>query len=168
MHFRTGILLIAAVAWTGCHSHAHDRPQALTLERRAAVQDSVRAFVLNVALDITQDGPTAWRKEFSDSPSFFMAANGKLTFPDSQSATQGIQDLPRVIKHITLQWGSDLRVDPLTPDLAVVASSYTEVLTDPEGHQMTTDGFFTGVAEFRDGRWTFRNAHWSMPATTNP
>jgi hypothetical protein len=25
-------------------------------------------------------------------------------------------------------------------------------------------GFFTGTAEYRSGRWQFRNAHWSVAA----
>lgn len=59
--------------------------------------------------------------------------------------------------------GDDLRVDPLTPDLAVVASSYSETRIDTEGHQVGESGFFTGLAEYRDGSWEFRNTHWSVP-----
>jgi hypothetical protein len=29
-------------------------------------------------------------------------------------------------------------------------------------------GFFTGTAEFRDCRWEFRNAHWSVPVPPPP
>jgi hypothetical protein len=117
-----------------------------------------------VAHDISQDGPSAWRKHFADSPAFFMAADGHLAFPDSASATAGIQGLTRALKHIELQWGNDLRVDPLTADLAVVAASYHEVLTGVTGQSLDTTGFFTATAEYRQGRWQFRNAHWSSAA----
>jgi hypothetical protein len=40
---------------------------------------------------------------FSDSPSFFIAAEGRLQFPDSAAASRGIQDLTRIIKHIELR-----------------------------------------------------------------
>jgi hypothetical protein len=137
-------------------------PQSLTPARASAIDDSVRAFMRTVAHDITQEGPTAWRRHFADSPSFFMASEGHLVFPNSASATAAIQDLPRTIKQIELRWGDDLRVDPLTPDLAVVAASYHEIQVSPEGRRLEEAGFFTGTAEHRDGRWQFRNAHWSV------
>lgn len=58
-----------------------------------------------MARDVTQEGPAAWRKHFADSPSFFMAAEGCLVFPNSQAATLAIQDLTRTIKYIELRWG---------------------------------------------------------------
>ena len=134
----------------------------MTAERAAAVDRSVRAFAQTVAHDVTQEGPAAWRRHFADIPEFFMASEGRLVFPNSASATAGIQDLPRSIKQIDLRWGDDLRVDPLTPDLAAVAMSYHEVQISPEGHRVEENGFFTGIAEQRAGRWQFRNAHWSV------
>jgi len=134
----------------------------MTAERAALVDRSVRAFAQVVAHDVTHEGPTAWRRHFADTPSFFMASEGRLVFPNSASATAGIQNLPRSIKQIDLRWGDDLRVDPLTPDLAAVAMSYHEVQISPEGHRVEENGFFTGIAEQRDGRWQFRNAHWSV------
>ena len=134
----------------------------MTAERAALVDRSVRAFAQTVAHDVTQEGPAAWRRHFADIPEFFMASEGRLVFPNSASATAGIQNLPRSIKQIDLRWGDDLRVDPLTPDLAAVAMSYHEVQISPEGHRVEENGFFTGIAEQRDGRWQFRNAHWSV------
>ena len=55
-----------------------------------------------------------------------MAANGRLEFPNSASATAGIQNVARIITHIELQWSDDLRVDPLTPDLAVSQRSLVD------------------------------------------
>lgn len=165
MCLRRWILLIPVVTSIGCEPHrdTSDNSQSLTPAHRAAVEDSVGRFVLNVAHDVTQEGPSAWRKHFADSPSFFMAAEGRLIFPNSQAAAQAIQDLSRTIKHIDLRWGDDLRVDPLTLDLAVVASSYSEARVDTEGHRVTERGFFTGLAQYRNGQWQLRNAHWSVP-----
>jgi hypothetical protein len=137
-------------------------PQSLTPARASAIDDSVRAFMRTVAHDITQEGPTAWRRHFADSPSFFMASEGRLVFPNSAAATAAIQDLPRTIKQIELRWGDDLRVDPLTPDLAVVAASYHEIQVSPEGRRVEESGFFSGIAQLGAGRWQFRNAHWSV------
>jgi hypothetical protein len=152
-------LLLAAGLTGGCGS------------RNAAVDEGVRAFMREVARDIMREGPAAWQKHFSESPSFFMASEGHLAFPNRASATAAIQELTRTIKHITLEWGDDLRVDPLTPDLAVVGASYHETREDADGRLVDEKGFFTGTAEYRDGRWRFRNAHWSVAApshTTGP
>jgi hypothetical protein len=165
MEVRQWLLLIPLVASLGCQGcrNSVDYSQSLTPARRAAVEDSVRQFTVAVAHDVTQEGPVAWRKHFADTPAFFMAVNGKLVFPNSGSATEGIQSFAHTIRHIDLHWGDDVRIDPLTPDFAVVATPWVEVQIDLKGQQVTTGGFFTALAENRNGQWQFRNAHWSEP-----
>ena len=157
------ISLLAAVASLGCQGSFHN-PPPLTAEQRAGVEDGVRRFAAVVAHDVTQDGPMAWRKHFLDKPSFFMAVNGKLAFPSGQAAAEAIPQIARLFQHIDLHWGDDLRVDALTPDLAVLATSYDEVIDYADGHRDDVSGYFTGLAELRNGQWQFRNAHWSVPA----
>ena len=128
----------------------------------AVVEDQVRVFARQVAHDVTAEGPAAWRRHFADSPAFFMAVNGQMAFANSDAVTAGLPDIARNLPHIELNWGDDLRVDPLTPQLAVLATSYHEVLVNSKGDRQDAKGFFTGTAEYRDGRWQFRNAHWSM------
>lgn len=137
---------------------------ALTGARKAAVEKEVRQFAASVARDVTQQGPPAWEKYLADSPAFFLASEGKLQFPNRRAATQGIREFANAIQHIELTWGDDLRVDALTPEFAMVASSWHEVWSDKEGHQTTESGFFTGLAERHNGQWQFRNAHWSVAA----
>lgn len=139
------------------------RPQ-LTVARKAAVEQEVRQFCTAVSRDITQQGPAAWEKHLGDDPAFFMANEGKLVFPNRKAATQGITEFTQAIQRIELKWGDDLRVDPLTPEFAVVGSSWHEVWVDKEGHHTTEDGFFTGLAQRHNGKWQFRNAHWSVAA----
>jgi len=136
--------------------------QELSASRAAAVEQSVRAFAKIVAHDVTEEGPTAWRKHFADTPSFFMASDGRLAFKDSASATAGIRGYAPTIRHIELQWGDDLRVDPLTADLAVMAASWHEIRVSTSGERIDERGFFTAVVEHRGGRWQFRDAHWSV------
>ena len=166
MCFRVWIVCVAVATSVGCgmHRNSEDDSPSVPPARRAAVEDSVRTFVLNVAHDVTQEGPAAWSKYFADDPAFFMADEGHLVFPNSQSANQATQNLTRTIKSIDLRWGDDLRIDPLTPNLAMVAAPYTEVRIDTEGHRITESGYFTGLAEYRSGRWQFRDAHWSVAA----
>jgi len=168
MRARRWIPVFAMLAAVGCTvrvdtpEHPADNSQRLPPERRSFVEAGVRHFAADVARDVSKEGPAAWRKEFEDSPSFFMASEGKLAFPNGQAAGQAIDELAGTIKQIELQWGGDLRVDALADDLAVVASSYHEMRVDKEGHRVEESGFFTGLAEQRNGRWQFRNAHWSV------
>lgn len=160
--------LAVILASGGCASHSAD-PQALSAEQRAGVESSVRGFMQTVAHDVTEQGPTVWKKNFADDPAFFMANDGKLVFPDLQAATQGIEAFAQVVPHVELHWGDDLRVDALTPNLAVVAASWKEVQIDTKGHEVDESGFFTAVAELRNGRWQFRDAHWSsIPPPVTP
>jgi hypothetical protein len=146
---------VAALLLSACAS----RPP----QTAAATENDVRAFAQTVAHDVTEDGPIAWRKYFLDSPSFFMAVNGTLAFPNGAAAQTALPDVARAIKHIELHWGGDLRVDPLSPDLAIMAASYHEVRVNAGGDRVDENGFFTAVVERRGGRWQFRNQHWSMP-----
>ena len=157
--------LLVAVAASGCGLHFNSPDTCvLTPAQKDATEAAVRRFVATVATDINRDGPAAWHKEFADSPSFFMASEGLLVLPNSQAASQAIDNLARTVKHIELRWGDDLRIDPLTPGLAVVGVTYHEIRDDTEGHHVDETGFFTGLAESRDGRWQFRDAHWSVVA----
>ena len=158
--------VLALFLLAGCrhhHSFSGER-EALTAGRAEAVTAEVRGFMQGVAADVTRDGPTAWRREFADTPAFFMADEGHLIFADSASATAGIQKLPAMIKTIELRWGDDLRVDPLTRDFAVVGTTYHETRVDPAGKRTEESGYFTGVVEYRNGRWEIRDAHWSVAA----
>jgi hypothetical protein len=156
--------LLFVVLCVACDSHQDlsSRSQSLTPARASAVERDVRAYASAVAHDVTQEGPTAWRRHFADSPSFFMASQGHLVFPNSASATTGIQDFARTIEHMELHWGEDLRVDPLTPELAVMAAPWHEVRVDTAGTRVDETGFFTAIAEYRNGHWQFRDAHWSV------
>lgn len=157
------ILVVASLALQSCRPSA-DNLQPLTPARRIALEDSVRRFTAIVAQDVTQEGPMAWQKYFADAPEFFMVVNGQLIFPSGQAAAHAIPEIARQFKHIELRWGDDLRLDVLTDNLCAVAVSYSEVI-DPqpaaESMRGTHRGYFTGLAENRNGQWQFRNAHWS-------
>lgn len=153
-----------ALTWFGAGCGGWHVESALTAEEHEAVTDGVRAFMRNVAHDVSQGGPAAWRPHFADTPAFFMAVNGALAFHDSESATEGIRNVAKTFKSIALQWGDEIRVDPLTGRFAAVGTTYREMLTTPDGGTVTSNGFFTAVAEKQNGQWEFRDVHWSVPA----
>jgi len=161
------LLVLSALAGCGMRRHAGDNSQSLTPEQKGAVEAGVRSLMFEVSRDVTANGPTAWQEHFIDDPVFFMASEGQLVFPNGQPAGQWIQGITHFIKTVHLQWGDAIRIDPLTPTLAIVGAPYVEVRTDPQGQQITEHGYFTGLAELRDGRWQFRDVHWSViPAST--
>jgi hypothetical protein len=158
-------VVLAAFALAGCYVRAAGsaESQSLPPARAAAIGESARSFMRTVAHDVTQEGPLAWLKFFDNGPGFFMVVNGQLAFPNAAAAKEGTQNFAHTINRLDLTWGDDLRVDPLTAELAVVAASWREIQVDKAGHRIEETGYFTGLAEYRDGRWRFRDAHWSAP-----
>ena len=167
-NLRAFLLAVLVVAACGLQPAAFAQPPSLNPRQAASVEKEVRAFMQVVAQGITQQGPSAWTKYFAETPAFFMAVDGHLVFPDRVAASAGIRQAAQQIKQIQLVWGADLRVDPLDPHLAVVASSWHEVQQRSDGRRLDESGFFTAVAEFHDRRWQFRNAHWSLAAPPPP
>jgi hypothetical protein len=157
-------VVLGIFIFTGSHARSS---QSIVPARAATGEQNVRQLMQSVARDVSQQGPLAWLKYFEAGPSFFMAVNGQMAFADGTAASEGTQSFSRTIQHIELQWG-DLRVDPLTSEFAVVGAPWREISVDRAGRRIEDAGFFTALAEFRDGRWQFRNAHWSSPAAPSP
>ena len=157
------VTLAACLPFAAGANHSH----SVTPDGTASVDQAVRAFMQTVSDSVTSDGPTAWIKYFDASPAFFMAVNGQMAFPNNAVAQEGTRKFAQTIRHIELKWGDDLRIDPLTNDFAVVAVSWREIQIDTAGHSVTETGFLTGLVQYREGRWQFRDAHWSSPVPSN-
>lgn len=140
----------------------HSGAAPLDSAHAAAITDSVRTFAENVARGVTTRGPAAWRDYFAAERAFFMASEGRLVFPSSDSAARAITTLTQLITRIELGWGEPLRIDPLAPGLAMLATPYHELLVDIQGRRIEEDGFLTAIVEHRPTGWQFRNAHWSV------
>jgi hypothetical protein len=162
------LLFVVGSSGTNTRAAVSSSSQSPTLTKAGTTEGDVRKFMAQVAHDVTQEGPLAWIKYFENGPAFFMAVNGQLAFPDSNAAKVGTQEFARTIRHIELTWGQDLRVDPLTAKLAVVAVSWREIQIDTAGRRVEESGMFTGLVEVREGRWQFRDAHWSSPLSLLP
>ena len=156
--------LLAALVAAGCGAHpgapAATVAPSMAAEARHATEDEVHKFMEDVAAAVSTEGPGAWRREFANRPEFFMASDGVLVFADGADAARGIDALAQNLPKISLSF-SDLRTDALTPDLAAVGATYTEVQEDGKGLAHTDRGYFTGLAERVGGHWQLRNAHWS-------
>ena len=161
MNFRLPIVVVAVLIGTCVPNGLCQESDLLSPSRQAIVRSGIQAFMQNVARDVTREGPIAWCGYFDSSPEFFMAVNGKLAFPTGADAQDGTQRFAHTIHSIELKWGNDLRVDPLTPELAVVGVSWREVQVDNANHHVEEAGYFTGLVQYQKGRWKLRDAHWS-------
>lgn len=165
LRIRSLLLAITLAAWVPSGAGAN-HSHSVTPDGAASVDQAVRAFMQTVSHSVTQDGPLAWIKYFDESPAFFMAVNGQMAFPNTAAAQEGTRKFAQTIRRIELKWGDDLRVDPLTSEFAVVAVSWREIQVDTAGHSVTETGYFTGLAQYREGLWQFRDAHWSSPVSS--
>ena len=127
----------------------------------APVQESVRAMADSIAGDLSARGPAAWLHYFNRSPQFFMASDGKLVFPNNDSADAFVQRFATQVKKIRLTW-TGVRVDSLRPDLALMAAEFQEVFTNADGSPLSVSGYFSGLAEATPSGWRLRDAHWSI------
>jgi len=146
MRVLMAVLVAAALASSGCersHGVAGAAPAALSRRRArpsatACVSSPRTSRTMSRARDRRRGGVTSPRAPRSSWP-----PTGNWYSPTATSAARGIDDLTRTIKSIELRWGDDLRVDPLTPDLAVMASSWSELRVAADGGRVTDRGYFT-------------------------
>jgi len=154
--------LVAAAFMIGCHREpapTPDRPDPIPLRL------GVRDLTARIPQDLAREGPKAWLRHFRRSPSFFMASDGRLLFPDNATADSFVADLATKIRTLDLQW-KGIRLDSLAPGLALIATPFKESITDTAGRIQRIEGYFTAVAERTDSGWQLRNAHWSLAAGT--
>ncbi len=154
------IPLIIMGAFVSCKENT----TTLTTEQTATVKDSVLQLAEVTAKDVSVRGPIAWLDHFENSPNFFMANDGILAFPDYKTAELFIKNtLVKQIQNIKLKW-SDVRVDALTPEIAIMAAKYHEDITDNSGKTTPYDGYLTATVEHTFKGWEFLNVHWSSKA----
>ena len=128
----------------------------------STVRDSAGMMMESIAAGISQQGPVAWLHYFEDTTNFFMASEGRLVFPNNDSARNFINHtLVKTISKIELQW-HDIRIEPLTSDFVQVAASFHEDITDATGKKIPEDGYFTGLAHHTSTGWKLMSAHWSV------
>jgi hypothetical protein len=162
MSLRSGVLILtsAFAVLTSLPRLDATRASVLTTSQASVTRD-VRTFAKNVESGVTQDGPVAWKVFFADSSAFFMVSDGQMAFPSGEAFRRAMPQVVASIPHIELRWGDDLRIDPLTPDLAMFAAPWFERRVDAAGNVLEESGYFTALAERTAKGWQFRNVHWS-------
>ena len=139
--------------------------ESFTPKERSLVQDSVQFMVESIAKNISNEGPIVWLRYFENAPDFYMASDGQLVFPNIDTATSFINNkLINLMPDIQLRW-SNIRIDPLTINLACISAAFHEDITDSTGQMTPHDGYFTGIAHQTSRGWKLHNAHWSSIVT---
>ena len=124
-------------------------------------RDSVQVMMHSIVKDLSQKGPIAWLRYFEDTPEFFMVSNGRLEFPNIDTAKYFINHtLVKIISNIELQW-RNIRIDVLTDEWVSVSAVYHEDITDASGRTLPYNGYFTAVVHRTSEGWKLRNVHWS-------
>ena len=124
-------------------------------------RDSVQVMMHSIVKDLSQKGPIAWLSYFENTPEFFMVSNGRLEFPNIDTAKYFIKHtLVKIIAGIELRWGN-IRIDVLTNEWASVSAVYYEDIKDSSGKTMPYHGYFTAIAHRTSEGWKLRNLHWS-------
>ena len=143
-------------------SSCSNNTESFTSKERSLVQDSVQLMAESIEKNVSQQGPVAWLRYFENTPDFFMASGGRLVFPNIDTATKFINTiLIKSLSKIELHW-SNIRIDPLTAELAGMSAAFHEDITDATGKKTPHDGYFTAIAHHTTQGWKLRNAHWSL------
>jgi len=153
-------LFIAALIM-GSFISCKQNTTTLTTEQAATVKDSVLQLAAITAKDVSTRGPIAWLDHFENSPHFFMANDGFLALPDYKTAESFVKEtLMKQLRSINLHW-SAIRVEPLTPEFAIMAANYHEDITDNNNKTTVYEGYLTATVQHTANGWKFLNMSWS-------
>src|SRR5258708_6107850 len=86
--FKLSALLIALILFFSCSQNSI----SLTTTQTGVVKDSVQILANNTAKGLATKGPIAWLDYFEDSPDFFMASDGSMTFKNYRAADVFVKD----------------------------------------------------------------------------
>ncbi|MCI0436014.1 MAG: nuclear transport factor 2 family protein [Gemmatimonadetes bacterium] len=134
----------------------------LSTAHRTALHDSVRSFVESIPGALAEGGPAAWLRFFEESGAFFMASDGQVAFPGPDSARAFLSGFAPSVTSMTLEW-EGLRIEPVQPGIAVVASGYREMMTFADGRRSAFGGYVSGLARKQGDGWRLQHLHWSSP-----
>jgi len=149
-----GLALSMALAVTGgCREEPSN-------QGTMGVEEEVRRMASDLSRDLGREGPSAWLRYFEPTEEFFMVSDGALKFDGYASAERYLGEFAPGVVGMELTW-QDLRIDPLSPDLAVLAASYQELIDETSGSQLAFGGYVTALAVRTPEGWRLRHLHWS-------
>jgi ketosteroid isomerase-like protein len=160
-HRRLALLaLICGAAVTGCQPAAS---ATIDQARREAIADSLTGLI-RAAYDLqAPDVVARLMSLYPDSGRVISASGGRVT-TTQDSLEAGIRAfwtyVGRNMQEPKWTWGTP-QVDVLSPDAAVVTTTYRVPHRTPAGEPHTIAGAWTAVFARRDGRWVIVQEHLS-------
>lgn len=154
------------VAFAACQSPSDESTATLTDARRQAIADSLMGLIRS-AYDLdAPDVMVSLMSLYPDSGRIVSASGGRVT-TTRDSLERGIRSfyeyVGRNMQEPTWNWGP-AHVDVLSPDAAVVTTTYTVPHRTPAGAPHTIAGAITAVFARRAGKWVVVQEHLSeMP-----
>ena len=140
------------------------RHQPLDASYQRAVTDTLRTLIVN-AYDLTKPGDKVARlmSLYPDSGRVISASGGRVT-TNRDALESGIKSfweyVGRNMQNPTWIWGTP-QVDVLSPDAAVVTTTYRIPHRTPAGEPHTVAGAWTAVFARRAGKWVIVQEHLS-------
>jgi hypothetical protein len=159
------VLAIGLAAFASCRSASESGTQ-LTDARRRAIADSLTGMI-KAAYDLdAPDVMASLMSLYPDTGRIVSASGGRVT-TTRDSLERGIRSfyeyVGRNMQDPTWNWGPP-QVDVLSPDAAVVTTTYRVPHRTPAGQPHTIAGAITAVFARRGGRWVVVQEHLSeMP-----
>ncbi len=160
-HTRHALATLALCCSIGC---AHREPRDLTPARRAAIADTLRRLVVN-AYDLTKPGDAVVRlMSLYPASGPIVSASGGQVSTSRDSLQAGIrafwENVGRNMRDPRWTWGP-MHVDVLSPDAAVLTTTYRVPHLTPRGEPHVIAGAWTAVFQRRGGRWVIVQEHLS-------
>src|SRR5471030_1507458 len=121
-----------------------------TANDAATVKAGVQKLADSTEKAMLHKGPLGWLDYFENSPDFFMASDGSLSFSDYNTADLFIKNtLVKQVTKINLKF-IDLRIDPLSLQTATMGANFHEYMLYASGKSTEIDGYFTATAHLTD------------------
>jgi ketosteroid isomerase-like protein len=157
-------LLLSLAAVAGCR---HSNGSRVSASQRAAISDTLRVLIVS-AYDLSRPGDAVARLMSLYPPTGdVVSASGGQVSTSRDSLEAGIrafwENVGRNMRDPKWTWGP-MHVDVLSPDAAVLTTTYRVPHLTPRGDPHVIAGAWTALFERRGGRWVIVQEHLSdMP-----
>jgi ketosteroid isomerase-like protein len=164
-HPTFAIVAISLLASIGCgRGETRAESSVVTDAQRVAVADTLQRMIVS-AYDLTQPGDKVARlMSLYPSSGPVISASAGMVSTSRDTLEAGIrafwQNVGRNMREPRWTWGP-MHVDVLSPDAAVVTTTYRVPHLTPIGEPHVIAGAWTAVFQRREGRWVIVQEHLS-------
>ena len=137
-----------------CEQHT---PNQLSKEKKAAISDTLRAFVKDVNATWENLDAEAYIDHFSEDAKFIYQGS-VMKYAELQKLTENYM---AGLQEVDINMG-DLNVKVLNPDVALITYDYQSAMTRSNGDNTNLRAIISGTLERINGEWKIIRAHETM------